>query len=184
MALFRSERDIEFVKRINKELIEKVIGEKVTYYAISKQYSETNFYGESLEKVFDPPVEIYALVEWQDQEVTTTEYGQDIVYNLRVSVMKDHLERINSKPYEGDMIDYDEKKFEIIKIQIPSQIFGKAGQDIGYILTCQSVRESSFKVTISGTVDQPKRTSPDEQQSASLSQFSYGDARFPFSSSL
>lgn len=184
MALFRSKKDIEFVKRINKELIEKVIGEKITYYAISKQYSETNFYGESLEKVFDPPVEIYALVEWQDQDITTTEYGQDIIYNLRVSILNDHLERINMKPYEGDMVEYDDVKFEITKIELPSQIFGKAGQDIGYILNCTSVRESAFKVTISGTVDQPSRTHPDEPLSSSLPSFSYGDATFPFSSSI
>ena len=184
MPLFRSRKDIEFVKRINKELIERVIGEKIVYYPISKEYSETNFYGESQEKVFHPPVEIFALVEWEDQDVTTSEYGQDIIYNLKVSVLQEHLKEINTKPYEGDMIGYDDKKFEVTNIKIPSQIFGKSGEDIGYVLQCRSVRESAFKVSISGTVDYPNRTYPDEPLTASLSTGSYGQSNFPFSSGL
>lgn len=184
MALFRSPKDIAFVNRINQELIEKVIGEKITYYAISHQYSAVNFYGESKEKVFDPPVEIYALIEWQDQDITTTKFGQDIVYNLKVSILKKHLDDISIKPYEGDMVEYGGVKFEITSINIPTQIFGKAYQDIGVVLQCISVRESAFRTVISGTVDQPGRTAPDEQMSASLPSFSYGDSTFPFSSSL
>jgi hypothetical protein len=183
MPLFRSPKDIEFIKRINQELIEKVIGEKITYYPISLQYSETNFYGESKEKVFDPPVEIYGLIEWQDQEISTTEFGQDIVYNLKVSILKKHLEDINVKPYEGDMVEYDNVKFEILKINNPIQIFGKEGQDIGFILECKSVRESAFRVTFSNEIENPNRTYPDEPMSASLSSFSYGNSNFAYSGS-
>lgn len=184
MSIFRSPKDIAFIKRMNQELIEKVIGEKITYYAISHMYSSVNFYGESKEKVFDPPIEIYALVEWQDQKITTTEFGQDTVYNLKVSILQKHLKDINIHPYEGDMVEYSGVKFEITSINTPGQIFGKAYEDIGVVMQCVSIRESAFKVTISGAVDQQKRTAPDNQLTASLSKFSYGDARFPFSSSL
>lgn len=169
------------MKRLNQELIEKVIGEKITYYAISDQYSEVNFYGESKEKIFDPPVEIYGLIEWQQQEVKTTEFGQDIIYKLQVSILKKHLNDINIKPIEGDFVEYDDKKFEVIKINTPIQIFGKEGEDIGYILTCQSVRENVFRPVISGTIDQPKRTYPDNPLTSS---FSYGDVTFPYSGSI
>lgn len=189
MSLFRSPKDLEFVKRINQELIEKVISEKITYYAISDQYSEKNFYGESKEKVFDPPVEIYSLIEWLDQEITTTEFGQDIIYKIKVSILQKHLDDINIQPYEGDMVEYDSQKFEVTSIEVPQQIFGKALEDIGVQLNCVSVRESAFKVTISGTIDQPGRTYPDEPLSASLPDgpeygFSYGNATWPFSSSV
>lgn len=180
MALFRSQKDIDYVKRINQELIEKVISEKITYYAISDQYSEKNFYGESKEKVFDPPVEIYALVEWIDQDVTTTEFGQDIIYGVNVSILDKHLKDINIKIHEGDMIDYQGFKFEIHKVNTQMQIFGKAYNDIGVTLSCKSIRESSFETTISGTVDQPPRTRPDNDTTAS---FYYSDVTFPYSGS-
>lgn len=180
MSIFRSRKDIEFIKKINQELIEKVIGEKVTYYAISNKFSETNFYGESKEKIFDPPVEIYALVDWKPQAVTTTEFGHDIVYNVEVSILGKHLEDINVMPVEGDMIEYNDVKFEITSIETPLQIFGKAGEDIGYLMKCKSIRESSFRVVISGTIDQPKRTYPDEPLTSS---FYYSSVKFPYSGS-
>lgn len=189
MPLFRSPKDLEFVKRINQELIEKVISEKITYYAISNQYSEKNFYGEAKEKIFDPPVEVYSLVEWLEQNITTTEFGQDIVYKIKVSILQKHLDEIMLKPYEGDMVEYDGQKFEITSVEVPQQIFGKAQENIGVHLNCVSVRESAFRTVISGTIDQPNRTYPDEPLSASLPiagtyGFSYGNATFPFSSSV
>lgn len=184
MALFRSEHDIAYVNKINQELIEKVIGEKITYYAISAQFSEINFYGESKEKVFDPPVEIYALIEWKEQDISTTEYGQDIIYKLKVSILDKHLEDINMRPYAGDMVEYSDVFFEIMTVAYPAQIFGKAQENIATVLECTSVRESNFRVAISGTIDQPDRTYPNEPMTASLGQFSYGNATFPFSASV
>lgn len=184
MGLFRTELDIEYVKRINQELIENVISEKVTYYPISAQYSKTNIYGESREKVFDPPIEIYALIEWLDQDISTVKFGQDIVYNLRVGILNKHLQDVNVKPYEGDMVEYSGRKFEITSINVPSQIFGKAFEDIGVIMDCTTIRKSSFDVSISGTVENQNATNPDTPLTASLSAYSYGDARYALSSSL
>jgi hypothetical protein len=42
MGLFRSKHDIEYLKRVNKELVERVVGEKITYYAISNKFTRKN----------------------------------------------------------------------------------------------------------------------------------------------
>ncbi len=181
MPLFRGKSDIAFVKRIARELIEKVIGEKITYYPISKQFSEQdNLYGESKMKVFDPPVDMYCLVEWLDQDITTNQFGQDTIYNLNVYVLEEYLNQIELKPIEGDMIDYDDRKFEILKIEEPTQIFAKSGATLGRKMTCRSVRESNFKTIISGTVEHAKRTRPDEP--ARIDNF-YDNVTFPYSGS-
>lgn len=180
MPLFRSDRDIEFVKRITREVIERVIGEKITYYPISKELTRENIYGESKEKVFDPPLEIFCLVEWLEQEITTNQFGQDIVYNLNVFIQDEYLSQIEVQPVEGDMIDYDDKKFEITKVSKPTQIFAKSGRSIGYQLTCRSVRKSGFDVSISGTVDKPARTRPDEPERINVL---FDDVLFPYSGS-
>lgn len=181
MPMFRSPRDIEFVKRIAREVIERVVGDKITYYPISNQFSEQDeVYGESKMKIFDPPVEVYALVEWLEQEITTNQFGQDIVYNINVFILEEYLNQIELKPIEGDMVDYDEKKFEILKVEQPRQIFAKAGQPLGRKLVCRSVRESQFATTISGTVEHAKRTRPDEP---SVIDSVYDDPQFPYSGS-
>lgn len=162
MPLFRSRNDINFVKRINQELIERVIGERFTYYAISDEYTEDNLYGESKEKIFHPPVSIYGLIEWQDQEPTTTEYGHDVVYKIKIFLSMESLTKINLVPVEGDMIEYDGKKFELLNMTEPVQIFGKSGATMGRTLECRSVRESTFKTSVSGPVEHAQRTRPDD----------------------
>ena len=178
--LFRSDRDIEFVKKITREVVERVVGEKITYYPISKQLTRENIYGESKEKVFDPPLELFGLVEWLDQEVTTNQFGQDIVYNISVYIQEEYLNQIEVQPIEGDMVDYDHKKFEITKVEKPTQIFAKAGRSIGYKLTCKSIRESGFNVSISGTIDNAVRTRPDEPERINVL---FDDVLFPYSGS-
>lgn len=181
MALFRSKKDIEFVKRVNRELIERVIGEQIDYYAVSKEYTNQNFYGEARTKIVDPPVKIYCLIEWQDQQVTTNEYGQDVVYLLEIYILNDHLERIGSQPREGDFIDYNKVKFEITEITSPTLIFGKEGEDIGKRMSLRSVREGTFVINMSGTIDQALPTSPDDENAPEIN---FGNVKFPRSGSF
>lgn len=181
MALFRSENDRKYIKTLNKELIERVMGEKITYYPLSKKLSKTNLYGESMEKTFDPPVMIYALIEWGDQEVTTTEFGQDTVYTLKVYILEDHLKDIDIQPYEGDMIDYNQVKFEINKITNPDLLLGRSFDNFSLILDCKSVRKNTFTSVISGSQDLHERTRPDNYTSSS---FAYTDVYFPFTGTV
>lgn len=178
MSLFRSRRDIDFVKAINGELMIRVVGEKLLYFAFSKRFNSTNFYGESKEKVFDPPLEIYAFIQWQDQDTTTTSFGQDIVYNIQVDFLNQHLEDINITPKEGDCVEYDGKKFEIVQLTSPRLTFGKSGQDLGTRAICKSIRESSFKSSLSSSIDQPKRTTPED-----IYDPTFGDDLYPYSGS-
>lgn len=177
MPLFRSQNDIKYIEAINKELIEKVIGEKITYYAISKKLNNANIYGESLEKVFDPPVQIYGMIEWDEQEITTTNFGQDITYSLKCYLLDSHLDRINLKPKEGDMLDYNNVQFEITDIQNPNLLWGKTYNSFNIILNCKSVRKNTFHASVSASVDLHLRTRPDNYTSSS---FAYTDILFPF----
>lgn len=181
MPLFRSDSDRRLLRGYNKELIEKVLGEKITYYPLSKKLNKSNLYGETTEKTFDPPVQIYALIEWGEQEVKTTEFGQDVVYKLKVYILADHLKDVDTKPIEGDMVDYNQVKFEITKITSPELLLGKAFDDFSTILDCTSVRKNTFDAVISGTQDLHKRTRPDNYTSSS---FSYTDVLFPFTGTV
>lgn len=177
MPLFRSKQNIKYIEFINKQLIEKVIGEKITYYGISKKLNSSNIYGEAFEKTFDAPVQVYGMIEWNEQEVTATEFGQDITYSLKCYLLDEHLERINLKPKEGDMIDYNNVQFEITEIQNPNLLWGKTYNSFNVVLNCKSVRKNTFHASVSASVDLHARTRPDNYTSSS---FAYTDILFPF----
>lgn len=181
MPLFRSKNDIAYLKRQNKEVVEHVIGEKITYYAISNKFTRKNFYNEAIEKIFDPPVEVFALVKWKDQQVTTTKFGQDLIYNISFYPLLDTLTELNLSPREGDFVEYDQKRFEITSITYPKQMLGKEEENFYLQLDCTTARDSTFHTHVSGTALDATKTRPDEQMSSS---FKYSDVIFPYSGSV
>lgn len=180
MPLFRSKRNIEYILRKNKELVERVIGEKITYYAISKKFTRTNIYGEAKEKIFEPPVEIYAMIRWKDQVIKTDKFGQDVSYEISFYPLIVTLKEKNLAPCEGDFVEYDQKFFEITQISYPRQMLGRENENFYLQLDCVSARDGVFKTTISGSPEPHQRTVPDEIHTAS---FKYSDILFPYSGS-
>ena len=87
--LFLGEKERNLVKQVNDELLERIIGQQITYLPISMDY--TNFhplYGEAIEKSFLPPVRVYVLVEF-DGIKTTTENGS--VWQSKFNVIANRL---------------------------------------------------------------------------------------------
>jgi hypothetical protein len=181
MPLFRSKNDIAYLRRQNKEVVERVIGEKITYYAISNKFTKKNFYNEALEKVFDAPVEVFALVKWKDQQGTTTKFGQDLIYNISFYPLLSTLAELNLSPREGDFVEYDMKRFEITLITYPKQMLGKEEENFYLQLDCTTARDSTFHTHVSGTADDALNTRPDAQLSSS---FRYSDVTFPYVTSI
>ena len=90
--MFTGKKERDLVKQVNDELIERVIGQQVLYYPISLEH--TNFhslYGEAINKTFLPPIRVYALVEWEGHETSTTSYGVDRRSSLTVHFLKRRL---------------------------------------------------------------------------------------------
>ena len=179
--LFRSKHNIQYLKKMNKQLVERVVGEKITYFAISNQFTKKNLYNEAKEKIFSPPVEVYALVRWKSQEVSTNKFGQDIIYNIQFLPLIDTLNELNLDPREGDVVEYDSKRFEITTIEKPLQMLGKEEESFYLQLDCVSIRDHTFYTEISGSPADAENTRPDVQMSSS---FRYSDVLFPFSSSV
>ena len=81
--LFLNDKERDLVKQVNDELLERVIGQVVAYYAIDLQ--TTNFhplYGEAIKKTFLPPVRVYALISWEGIKTKSEKYeysGNELV---------------------------------------------------------------------------------------------------------
>ena len=144
--LFFNEKERDLVKQVNDELIERVIGQKILYFSIDD--SRTNYhplYGEAIRKTFLPPIRVFALVDWEGLETSTSNYGLDKNLNL---VVHFHKRRITEDQdvfvREGDFIQYSDLYFEIRILMEPRLLFGQHDHKVEISAKCVRAREGLF----------------------------------------
>ena len=144
--LFTGQKEKDLVKQVNDELIERIIGQQILYYPISIEH--TNFhslYGEAIEKTFLPPVRVYALITWEGLETTTSRIGVDKTASLIIHFHKRRLtEDQDLFVREGDFVAYGKFHYEIVKLEEPRKIFGRAGESVEIAAKCIRAREGLF----------------------------------------
>ena len=149
--LFVGKAERDFVKQINDEVIEKVIGQQILYFPIDR--TVTNYhplYGEAINKNFLPPVRVYSLIEYTDSTRVQQEYGFDNTYNITVHMHKRRLvQDQNLFARLGDFVQYDQMFFEIVDIFEPRYLFGQDHEfadqtSLEITLTCKQVRTGVF----------------------------------------
>ena len=145
--LFLGKKERDLVKQVNDELVEKVIGQQILYYAIDLE--TTNFhplYGEAIEKTFLPPVRVYALVEWKTDETDYMEgVGIDKAWEVLVRFHRRRLiEDQNLFVREGDFILYNNHYYEIVNLSEPRLLFGQAQSEFEIAATCKRARKGIF----------------------------------------
>jgi hypothetical protein len=140
--LFITERELDFISDITKEIIKDVIGQKVFYYRVREDLTQVHdVYSESQEKIFDPPLEIDALVEWIQSEVTTGQFGSETRGTVNVVIhQRDVLDK-GIVIREGDYFSYGPIFYEIVSNIPISKIFGQVEHLTGYKLSGIQARE-------------------------------------------
>jgi len=143
---FITERELAFIDRINKELIQKVTGQEVSYYAISAEKSRINsLYGEAIEKVWDPPILVNARVMWDNTQSAATSFGIDSKYTCEVYFHDLELKERNVVPKEGDFVEFGEVFFEITSVTQPQIVFGQVNNRLMTKCVCVPSREGQFQ---------------------------------------
>ena len=146
--LFTGKKEKDFVKQINDEVIERVVGQTVAYYPISLEH--TNFhdiYGEAVEKNFLHPIRVYAMVKYESQNTTTTPLGVDRIEKISVAFHKRRLtEDQNLFVREGDFIQYGDHFYEILSLTEPKWLFGQVESKFEIAASCVRAREGLFNV--------------------------------------
>ena len=144
--LFTGKKERDFVKQVNDELIERVIGQTVVYYPVSME--NTNFhplYGEAIKKNFLAPIRVHALVEWKGQETQTSQHGLDRRSSITVHFHKRRLtEDQDLFVREGDFILFGDQYYEIATLAEPKLIFGQPDHKMEIMANCIRAREGLF----------------------------------------
>ena len=144
--LFTGQKEKDFVKQINDEVIERIIGQGVFYYPISVEHTEFHeIYGEAIIKTFLPPVRVHALVEWNEFITETGKFGVDRRRAITVHFHKRRLtEDQDLYVREGDFVKYGDLFYEIVSLSEPQELFGQNQSKMEIVAKCIRAREGRF----------------------------------------
>lgn len=144
--LFTGKKEKDFVKQVNDEVIERVVGQTIAYYSISLEHTDFHdIYGEAIDKNFLNPVRVYAMVKYDSQNTTTTPLGVDRIEKISVFFHKRRLtEDQDLFVREGDFVQYGDHFYEILSLVEPKWLFGQVESKFEIAATCMRAREGLF----------------------------------------
>lgn len=175
--LFLTEREINFINDIAKEVVKDVIGQKIYLFPISEIKSRVHdVYEESPEKIFENPIEVDALVKYMPQEVKTNRYGSEEYYNIEVYIqIRDMIDK-KIDVREGDFFSYGETFFEVIKAPVSDTIYGQIEHKSFVTITGKQSRKGQFVSKIFGPTSE-WYTDPDAVQTTFVQQRGFAENR-------
>ena len=153
--LFITPREIDFIADINKEIVKDIIGDVVYYYKVREDVSEVHdIYFEAPEKVFNPPIEIDARVQWNPKEVRTDRLGVEGIYTPELYIhYRDMIDR-GIKLVTGDYFSHGDNFFEITSVTYDKVIFGQVEHICGFIVKGKQARKGQIDVRPHGPTEE------------------------------
>ena len=143
--IFITPREIDFISDLTKEITKDVRDQKIYYYRVREELTNVHdVYEEAPEKVFDPPIEVKAMVEWEPEEVRTNRFGAEEFYTISVYIqMRDLIDR-GFEVQTGDYFSYGTIFFEITSVIVDKTIFGQIEHKTGFKITGKQAREGQI----------------------------------------
>lgn len=153
--LFVTPRELNFFSDITKEIIKDVVGQKIYYYPISEVKTQVHaVYNEALQKIFDNPIAIDALVDNNFQSDTKIGlFGVDSQFKIEVYVQwRDMVEKgINVNI--GDFFSFSDVFYEITEKVFMRNIYGLPEHKDGVKLIGTKARDGQFRAPLLGPTD-------------------------------
>ena len=158
--LFVTSREIDYISDLTKEITKDVIGQKIYYYEIREDLTNVHdVYEEAPDKVFNPPVELAALVEWQPEAFKTTRFGSEETATIEIYLHARDLLDKDFKVRTGDYFSYGQLFFEITSVIADKNVYGQVEHQTGYKLTGKQARQGQINIKPIGptseAIDEP-----------------------------
>lgn len=149
--LFITHREIDFISDLTKEIMKDVRGQSIYLYKVRPELSNVHdVYEEATEKVFDPPIQLEAMVAWQPTEYKTNRYGTEGLSSIEIFIQKRDILDKNVDIDEGDYFSYGTTFFEITSIATEKQVFGQVDHEVGYKIIGKYARVGQINLTPQG----------------------------------
>ena len=144
---FVSQNEIDFIDKVNEELIDEVIGQTVDIYKITIDDSDENIYGESSTKYFDTGFRVNCLILFNAPEAEMMEgVGTDINTSIDLYFHRNSLKDSNFFPEIGDIVDWNDFYWEMNGVTEPQLIAGHQGFRHDIIVTAHRIRRSALQI--------------------------------------
>jgi hypothetical protein len=145
--LFVGAKELSFFNSVTKELVQKVVSQRLTYYSVSSEHTKAHdLYDEAITKTVFIPLEINALVYYDAPEQTNTSFSIDTIYKIEIYFHLYELEERNIKPKEGDFVKFGEIMYEIQNLTQPQITFGQINEKVMTKAVCIVSRKSQFEI--------------------------------------
>lgn len=142
---FIGRKEVAFVNSINKELIQRVVGQEIFYYAILAEKTKKNsLYNEAVSKVWAPPVRCNALVTYENSQEQIGMLPPDSKYSLDIYFHKLEIEERNVMPKMGDFVLFDNIMFEIHQVTESQLMWGMINNKVMTKCNCKPARKGQF----------------------------------------
>jgi len=152
---FLPQRDINLITRVTRELVgdkqnnkDGIINQECVVYKPSLQESATNMYGESAggKKLYKNGVQMATLVEAQDFDFNTDDFGPDNNQSATFSFLRQSFIDASMVLEIGDLIDWNYGYFEVGSVNENQLIGGQFDQNYSIIANTFLVRKSSLQI--------------------------------------
>lgn len=152
--LFVGPREQAFIDDITRELVKDVVGQRLFYYAVSVDKTRAHpVYDEAVDKVFDPPVELDALVGQPEYSQATDSFGIDRTMKLEAYVQWRDLVDKGIEVNTGDFFTYGEATYEVVTALPMRKIYGQVERTDGVKIVGVTAREGMLRVRPHGPTD-------------------------------
>jgi len=173
--LFITEREINFINDIGKEIVKDVIGQKIYYFPISDIKSNVHdVYEEAPDKVFENPIEIDVLVKYDPQQIRSNTFGTEEMYKIEVYAQARDLLDKEMEIREGDFFSFGSVFFEVLAAPDSSVIFGEIEHKGFITIQGKQAREGQFISKTFGPTDE-SYSDPDAVQKTFAQQRGFKD---------
>jgi hypothetical protein len=153
--LFVTPREIDLISDLTKEIIKDVAGQKVFYYRVREDLTDIHdVYEEAETKIFDPPIEIEARVEYLPEEIRTNQFGSESFYSINVFFHERDLIDRNIEVRTGDYFSYGDTFFEITSTIVESNVYGQIEHSIGVKATGKQARQGQIDFVPNGPTNE------------------------------
>ena len=146
MSKFVTPRDVGFFKGINKELIDEIVETSIIFFSLIPEKQDTNIYGESIDKIYEPGILVNALIEHDDEMTEDDEFGPNVYQNIIAAIYRIALKEKDFYPERGDIIKYYNAYYEVTQVVDNQLLAGRVGLPHSIICTAQMVNKSSINV--------------------------------------
>ena len=146
--LFIGLREVQFINDLAKEFIKDVAGQTINYFPVSSIKSSVHkIYNEAVQKIFENPISVPALVGMPEYSSKTTNFGPDIEAKIEVLVQFKDLQDKKIVVSEGDFFSYDDMFYEVLTVtNAGKNIFGLAEYNVSWKITARSARLNQMDV--------------------------------------